>query len=126
MFDYLENIRNKPRGAKKRIAFFTAFTFSGIVFIFWFVAIYPSFREQNAIDKKVKNLESSPISSITSIFSENFGKIKDQLSVVKELGQNFTKEATYYKASTTSSTTTAEVEVQNTASSIMGTEGELP
>lgn len=126
MFDYLEKIRSKPRGAKKRIAFFTAFTFSGIVFILWFVAVYPSFKEQNDIEKKVKKLESSPISSITSVFSENFGKIKDQFLEVKELGQNFTKEASYYSASSTNSTSTVDADTQNTANAYIGTEGDLP
>lgn len=126
MFDYLESIRNKPRGVKKRIAFFTSFTFTGVVFIFWLVAVYPSFREQNAIDKKIKKLESSPISSISSIFADNFSKIKSQISQVKELGQNFTKEASYYSASSTSATTTANIKAINTANVIMGTEGDLP
>lgn len=125
MIDFLENIRNKPSGAKKRIAFFTAFTFTGVIFIFWFVSIYPSFKEQNDLEKKVSKIESSPITSVSSIFADNFSKIKEQFAKVKEVGENFTKEAAYYTASSTATTTVTINNSQNTANTWTTVEGDL-
>ncbi len=130
MFDYLENLRSKPRATKKRIAFLTSFTFTGIILIFWSLAVYPSFIEQTNKEKSVKKNETSPIASVGAIFSDNFSKIKDQLSLVREVGENFAKEAAYYSSSTTATTTSTTVNdnanVQNTANVYSGTEGDLP
>jgi len=123
MLDFLDKIREKPNRAKKRIAFFTAFTLTGIIFIFWFVAIYPSFKEQNAIDKKISKLESSPIESVGSVFGENFNKIKEQFGKIKEIGSNFTAEVDYYTAN---ATTTDGANMENTANTWATVEGDLP
>lgn len=126
MFEFLEKLRNKPRGTKKRIAFLTSFTFTSIILAFWLVSIYPSFQEQNNIEKKVKKIESSPIVSVGSVFSDSFSKIKTQLGMIKELGQNFTKEAEYYSASSTIGTTSNEIIEQNTANAFYGVDEDLP
>jgi preprotein translocase subunit YajC len=126
MLDFLENIRSKPNGAKKRIAFFTAFTFTGIIFIFWFVAIYPSFKEQNKIEEKAKKIESSPVSSLGSIFSDNFSKIKEQFIEIQDITKNFNSDANYYVASSTDSTSTVQSDSQNTANTWSAVEGDLP
>ncbi len=123
MLDFLDNIRNKPTRAKKRIAFFSAFAFTSIIFIFWFVAIYPSFKEQNDLEKKVNDLDSSPMESVGSVFSDNFSKIKDQFGKIKEIGNSFTKEVEYYTAN---ATTTDNVNFENTANTWATVEEDLP
>ncbi len=126
MLDFLETIRSKPNGAKKRIAFFTAFTFTGIIFIFWFVAIYPSFKEQNRINEKVKKIESSPVTSLGSIFSDNFSKIKVQFNEIRDLTKNFNSNSDYYAATSSASTTISQPDTQNTANTWSAVEGDLP
>lgn len=122
MLDFLDKVRSKPNSAKKRIAFFTAFTLTGIIFIFWFVAIYPSFKEQNELDKKISKLESSPIESVSSVFGSNFLKIKEQFGKIKEIGSSFSAEVDYYTAN---ATTTGTTNTENTANTWATVEADL-
>ncbi|KND49957.1 MAG: hypothetical protein AB198_01390 [Parcubacteria bacterium C7867-003] len=105
MFEYLEKLRQKPDSTKKKIAFLGSFIFTGIIFAFWLLAVYPSFKEDAEIQKKAKSLETSPISSLGSILGDNFSKIKEQISSLKDLGSSFSKEMDYYIASSTVSAT---------------------
>ncbi len=106
MFEFLEKLRQKSDKEKRRFAFLVSFLFSATIFALWFFAVYPSFKEQSDIEKKVKALESSPTESMASVIMSSFGQIKEKISEIKNIGSSFTKDLDYYKASSTEATTT--------------------
>ncbi len=106
MFELIEKLRQKPDSTKKKIAFLGAFLFAGIIFVFWLLAVYPSFKEDVSIQKKAGSLETSPMSSLGSILGDNVSKIKEQFSKLKDIGSSLSNQIDYYSASSTASTTT--------------------
>lgn len=106
MFNFIEKIRNKPEKTKTKIAFFTSFVFTGIIFTFWLVAVYPDFKEDIRIEKKIKKLEPSPVSTMGSILGDNISKIKEQVVSIKNITSSLNDKEVYYKATTTPTSTT--------------------
>ena len=109
MFEILDKLRRKSDRTKKQIAFFTAFSLAGIIFVVWLSVIYPDFRQTTDKEKKVNNLEPSPISNFNNKFIDGFMGVKDQFSQIKEAISSFSTLPAYYTATTTEnlSTTTS-------------------
>ena len=112
MFEYLEKLRQKPEGAKKRFAFLTAFTISGIIFVVWLSVIYPDLTEQKKRDDKVKNLESSPLSSFIENVSYGFGQIGKSFDGIKETIDMLKTQPEYYESSTSTASSTSKAEIE--------------
>jgi len=106
MFEFLEKLRQKSDKEKKRFAFLVSFLFSVTIFGLWFFAVYPSFKEQSDIEKKVKALESSPTESMASVIMSSFGQIKEKISEMKNIGSGIIGDSDYYQATSTEATTT--------------------
>ena len=110
MFEIIEKVRQKKDREKKIIAFSIAFFICLLIFIFWFLSIYPSFKKQNQIEKKVERVSSGPTNNFKGIIKDNFSQIKKQFNEIKNIPDILKKEGDYYKATSTSeikATTTA-------------------
>ena len=105
MFDLIERLRQKPHGVKKRIAFFSAFSFSLVIFIIWFTVLYPDLKQGE--EKQTANAGSAPISTVSAMFEEGLSGISKSIADLKEavaslpVGEN----SLYYTASSTVSAT---------------------
>ena len=107
MFELIEKLRQKPDGAKKRIAFFGALSISGIIFVIWLSVIYPNWKLGQSQEEKVANLEPSPISTFASTISSGFSAIKDQFLQIKSVISLFSSNPAYYNATTSDAVATS-------------------
>ncbi|MEK7213959.1 MAG: hypothetical protein AAB637_02505 [Patescibacteria group bacterium] len=73
MFEYIENLRNKPDHIKKRFAFLVSFSFTFLVFAGW-IASY-SFKPSEIIANKDGVVE-KPVSSLTASIVGAYNDIK--------------------------------------------------
>ncbi len=99
MFNFLDKIRKKPARVKKQIAFFTAFSFAGIIFVVWLSVIYPDFVDTQEKQSKISSIQANPTDNFTSFFSQGMTGIKDQYQKLKEAMTAFSSGPTYYSAS---------------------------
>ena len=101
MFDFLENLRQKPDGTKKRVAFFGAFLLAGIIFVVWLSVVYPSFSRDQIPEEVASSTNPSPLSAFSDTLSVGFSAIGDQLSKIKETVSSFTIAPAYYVSTST-------------------------
>ena len=104
MFELIEKLRSKPESAKKRIAFFTAFAFSGLLFIAWATVIFPNFKR--SLDQTAKDTGPSPISTFAATIMSGVSSVTNQISEIKTVSGSFSKYLTGGVASTTIATST--------------------
>ncbi len=76
MFQYLENLRKKPEGARKRAVLTISISIVGIIFIIWAVTL--SFRIKHTDFSW--NTAKEGGSTIKETFSSFFGGMKDVLN----------------------------------------------
>ena len=107
MFEIIEKLRQKSPRVKKQIAFLTSFSLAGIIFVIWLSVIFPDFRQTQANEQKVSNLEPSPISTFGQTFGAGISAIKDQFGKLKNGISSFSTDPAYYSASTSDTTMTA-------------------
>jgi predicted PurR-regulated permease PerM len=110
MFEHLERLRQKSDKEKKRFAFFIALSFTSFILLLWYFAVFPSFKEQSDIDKKIKKYESSPTSSLGSIFGSKVSEIKGQFSKVVDYSNQFLSKSSYYSSTSTEQISTSSIE----------------
>ncbi len=85
MFQFIEKLRQKPEGAKKRIAFLASFSFSVLILGIWFSVIYPDFKFKEKQKQSASVNQASPASSFFENILEGFSGVKKQLGDVKDL-----------------------------------------
>ena len=100
MFNLLKKLRNKSEGTKKRVAFFGALVFSGIILVVWLSILYPQWRASQSNEAKVAKLAPGPLSSFSDSFFTTVESIKDKFSSLKEAASIFSGNSLHY--STTS------------------------
>jgi hypothetical protein len=83
MFDYIEKLRAKPEGAKRRFAFLAAFFVAGILFVVWLSVLFPDWREAQS-EQGGSEATITPTSAMGSTFAQGFAAIKDSLESMKE------------------------------------------
>jgi hypothetical protein len=85
VFNLIEKLRQKPDGAKKRIAFLASFSFSVLILGIWFSVIYPDFKFKEKQKQSASVNQASPASSFFENILEGFSGVKKQLGDVKNL-----------------------------------------
>lgn len=85
MFQLIEKLRQKPEGAKKRIAFLASFSFSVLILGIWFSVIYPDFKFKEKQKQSASVNQASPASSFFENILKGFSGVKKQLGDVKDL-----------------------------------------
>ena|SRR3989344_6245925 len=103
MFEIIENLRQKPDGTKKRIAFLTSFFFSGLILVVWLSVIYPDFRQTQKKVEEVSKNSPSPISTFGDTVAEGFSKVGSEWGRMKEAMSAFSAGSTYYTATSSTS-----------------------
>ena len=101
MFDFLENLRQKTEGTKKKIAFFGAFLLAGIIFVVWLSVVYPSFNHDQIPEEVASRTNPSPLSAFSDTLSVGFSAIGDLFSKIKETVSSFTTAPAYYVSTST-------------------------
>lgn len=76
MFEYIENLRNKPDHVKKRFAFLVSFSFTFLVFAGW-MASY-GFKPSEIVANKDGSVE-KPVSSLTASVVGAYDDIKSMI-----------------------------------------------
>lgn len=68
---YLENLRSKPEETRKRIAFWSSFGITALIFVFW-LASYDSaaWSSNSQLAKKAETPAQSLTASVGSIFTD--------------------------------------------------------
>lgn len=102
MFEYLEQLRQKPKGVRKRVAFLVSFSFAGLILLVWTTVVYPNFSSKQEKQGKVTSSQPSPFSTFAGAISNGASAITSQLEEVRELAQ-----ATSTPQSVETATTTA-------------------
>jgi hypothetical protein len=85
MFEIIEKIRHKPEGIKKQIAFGLSFLITGLIFVIWISILYPNWKTGQDNENKITSAEPSPLSTITSTFSDGIKNISGQFGKAKSL-----------------------------------------
>jgi hypothetical protein len=109
MFELLEKIRAKSPRVKKQIAFLLSFSFAGIIFTVWVMAIYPNFKSVEDKNAQVAKLEPSPTGAFINIISSSFSAVANKVSSAKEALTSFSTSMEHYSATTTPEDNTASV-----------------
>ncbi len=99
MFEFIENLRQKPNSAKKRIAFFTSLSISLVVFAVWVTVIYPDMKNNRVISE---TSSSTPVETLASFMSDGFSQLKVKVGEVANAFSSFASSTSMYYA--TSST----------------------
>ena len=100
MFELIEKLRQKPEGAKKRIAFFTSFFISLTIFIVWLSVIYPDVSNKKVVENSVIS-SSTPVDNLYSLFSEGFSEVKNKISELASVVSSISSSTPMYYESTT-------------------------
>jgi len=117
MFEFIENLRQKPNSTKKKIAFLTSFSVSAIIFVVWISVIYPDMKNENRVISTTSS--STPIETFTGFMSDGFSQMKEKLSEVANVFSSLSSTTSmYYATSTTQETTSARVESTTTEPNI--------
>ncbi len=102
MFDFIEKLRQKPPGAKKKIAFLMAFSFTALIFIIWLSIVYPAVWRDHLQEEKVANLEPGPLDKISDLFGDAFSEINDNISEAKSVISSISSSTEYYGTASSS------------------------
>lgn len=101
MFNLIEKLRQKSDRTKKQVAFLSAFFISGTIFVIWLSVIYPAWSDGQQKGKKVAQIEPSPMEGFITNFStgisgikEKISKIKDSMSLFRDLNSEFSTSTT--------------------------------
>jgi hypothetical protein len=89
MFNYIEKLRGKSDRTKKLVAVGVAALCAGIIFIFWYLSVLPSFGQEKEISDRVQDQTPSPISAFAQIISQGTSGIGDQISKLKSASSGF-------------------------------------
>jgi hypothetical protein len=96
MFEYIEKLRKKSDKEKNRIAFFSAFAFSALIFIVWASVVVPGVKNDNKAE--VAAVGSSPISDFSNVVSDFIIQVKTGMSDLKSSVSGLSTSTQYYSA----------------------------
>ncbi len=88
VFNLIEKLRQKPEGAKKRIAFLASFSFSVLILGIWFSVIYPDFKFKEKQKQSAAAVESGPTESFFKNIKDGFSGAKEQIDIIKQSVSN--------------------------------------
>ncbi len=117
MFEFIEKLRQKSDKTKNRIAFLTAFAFSGLIFVLWLTVFLPDFTQGEKQENQALVGEPSPLSTFFDTISEGVKVITQQFSELKQT----TGEITGTIGQMIEPTTTPAVETTATSSTEIAT-----
>lgn len=104
MFDLIERLRQKPDGAKKRIAFLTSLSLTGFIFAIWLSVIYPDFSFKERQKQTASANKAGMFSSFVANITEGFGGVKTQINNIKDAVSSLST-TTHYTVDTEASST---------------------
>ena len=99
MFDFIERLRQKSDGSKKKIAFLTSFSLAGLIFVVWLSVIYPDFSFKEKQKQTATAHDTGVFSSFLANMSEGFKGVKDQFNAAKEAVSSLST-STHYRTET--------------------------
>jgi len=85
MFEYLEQLRQKPKGVRKRVAFLVSLSFAGFILLIWTTVVYPDFSLRREKQGNIVSTQPSPFSTFTGALSNGASAITSQFDEVKQL-----------------------------------------
>jgi hypothetical protein len=106
VFELIEKLRGKPENVKKRIAFLSAFSLAGSIFVVWLSVIYPDFKDTEAKKENVAAVVESPTDSFSEALLGGFSHMMEQFQDLRKSVSNFSTEVEYYSATGTRATIT--------------------
>ncbi|MEQ1561221.1 MAG: hypothetical protein ABL899_00695 [Nitrospira sp.] len=101
MFQFIENLRQKPDSVKSRVAFLISFFISGVIFTIWLSVIFPDFKNNQKIEETEKTVGVSPVSTFSDTFSSGFTSLGEQINNIKESVGAMFSAPIYYSATST-------------------------
>lgn len=101
MFHLLEQLRQKPVGTRKRVAFLCTFAVVGLIFVLWAATIVPGLVNDQEQIKKTAEYAPTPASTFGESMKVGLSKIGEQIGDLKTAVTTFTTEPIHYTASTT-------------------------
>lgn len=84
MFEFLENLRQKPVKTRKRAAFLAALSFSLFMLGIWSTIVYPDFSKRQGKQNVAVASGPSPLSTLTDAISTSASAIGSQFGQVKQ------------------------------------------
>src|SRR5262245_6201177 len=101
MFESLDRLRQKPDGAKRKIAFFTSFSVVLVIFVVWLTVIYPDFMNKNS-GEVVEKKADAPVDNFASVFTESLNRLGEEIGKLKDLTSGLSSStSSYYNATDT-------------------------
>jgi hypothetical protein len=98
LFQFLDNLRTKPRQTRERVAFLTALSFTLIIAGVWTLTLPARFTEQSG----VVSTGTTPFAGVWNGFREQFGSLKEQASAITSAIDTSTSTATSTELATSS------------------------
>ncbi len=115
MFHYIEKLRTKEEGTKKKIAFIIAFCFALILFSLWLTVFLPQFKKDQESESRVGATSGakSPVNNFVDALSSGIVQIQKNFSEAKEIISNISTSTSYYVANSASTTSISTQELNN-------------
>lgn len=101
MFELLEKLRQKPESTKQKVAFLTAFSFAGLIFVIWLSVIYPDWRQVEKKEAAASKNEPGPLAGFSNNFSDGFQNLKKQFTELKNSAASYVGEVQISNSTTT-------------------------
>lgn len=112
MFEFIEKIRQKPEGLKKKVAFLASFFIAGLIFVIWLSVIYPNIMNNKKVDSLTEKRKEDPISSLANIISSGVYSVSNELGSLKDLISNVGTKEDYFSASSSKQTSKQTLKVE--------------
>jgi hypothetical protein len=110
MFDYIENLRTKPKHQRRRVAFFVSLSVTALIFTSWAFFTLSSFQDQATLAEE-KESSSDSLATLRAGFDKSFQALFGELSVLKEkVDEGFLKSFLYKNSPGTESFYSSEEE----------------
>ncbi len=112
MFELLENLRAKPEGARKRVAFLTALTVAVALLAVWGTVILPDFNSDRQVQAKADAVAPSPLSTFASTMGDSFASLGRQFGELKDTVTSSLAPAAVYMSATSTTGISTSTETQ--------------
>jgi hypothetical protein len=83
MFDYIENLRAKPKHQRRIVAFFVSLSVTALIFTSWAFFTLSNFQDQATLAKE-KEPSFDSLAALRAGFEKSFQALVGELSVFKE------------------------------------------
>lgn len=83
---HLDNLRNKPPHIRQRIAFWSAFGFTFLIFIFWSASFSVSHNSKSvSLTKNLDNKSNKPLQSMVAAAGSLYDSLRDSIFGAKKV-----------------------------------------